>query len=94
MSVYLKDGDKGINMYVNRYGKHGLGAAAALHSSVELGDITAVALLFLPIPAPLLIERRLRHGLDVMQNLALILLFNTINQLVEDPRSWRELQGS
>ena len=72
-------------MYVGRYGQAGLRAAAALHSSVEPWNITTVALLFLTVPAPLIIEWRLSHGLDMLQDLALALLLNTIDQLIEDP---------
>lgn len=71
-----------------------LRAATTLHSPVVPWHVTAVALFFLAVPAPLLVERTECHGLDVLQDLTLALLLDAVNQLIKDPRSWSKLRKS
>ena len=69
-----------------------LRTAAALHSPIISGHITAETLLFLLVKTPFVIERVERHGHDAIEDFALTLFLDSLDQFVKDPGSGHELQ--
>lgn len=68
-----------------------LGATAAHHGSLVLGDITTETLFFLFVKPPFVVERVQAHLHHAIQDLAVSFTLHTLNDFVEDPASWHEL---